>query len=189
MFIKLFKPKIVIFTGTGARLNPSLNLGDVIIVRKAYHHNAGSLTTDGMIYRKVRAPLKGKMTSYVFNLNARLLKIANLAIKNYLKNGVASKKNCLPMIKVGTVCSSDLFGVNQEKINDLRKKLNCDLMDMESAAIAQACSQLKIPCCIIRAGSNLVQPNPGDDYKKLGKIAAHQSAQFTRHLLREIDLD
>ena len=35
----------------------------------------------------------------------------------------------------------------------------------------------------VRAGSNVAQEAPNDDYLKLGPIAADQAAKFTLHLL------
>jgi nucleoside phosphorylase len=78
-----------------------------------------------------------------------------------------------------------VFGLTQQKIDDIRKKLGCDLMEMEGAAAAQVCWQLGVPHLVIRSGSNLAQPNPGKDYRRLGQIAAHQAARFTMHFIRE----
>jgi adenosylhomocysteine nucleosidase/futalosine hydrolase len=36
----------------------------------------------------------------------------------------------------------------------------------------------------VRAGSNLAQEAPNDDYLRLGPIAARQAALFSLHLLR-----
>jgi len=37
---------------------------------------------------------------------------------------------------------------------------------------------------IVRAGSNVAQEAPNDDYLRLGPIAARQAAYFSLHLLK-----
>jgi adenosylhomocysteine nucleosidase len=54
-------------------------------------------------------------------------------------------------------------------------------MEMESAAIAQVAHQLDTPHIVFRAGSNRTQSNPGNDYRKLGQIAASAAARWTAH--------
>ena len=65
-----------------------------------------------------------------------------------------------PTVLTGVVTASDLFGVSDEKIADMRAKLDPDIMEMESAAIAQVCAQFGTPHIVFRAGSNRTQPNP-----------------------------
>jgi adenosylhomocysteine nucleosidase len=61
----------------------------------------------------------------------------------------------------------------------MRRKLDPDLMEMESAAIAQVCTQLGVPHIVFRAGSNRTQSNPGNDYRLLGQKAARAAARWT----------
>jgi AcrR family transcriptional regulator len=70
-------------------------------------------------------------------------------------------------------------GWSDAKIADMRRKLNPDIMEMESAAIAQVCAQLRTPCIVFRAGSNRTQSNPGNDYRLLGQKAAYAAARWT----------
>jgi nucleoside phosphorylase len=57
---------------------------------------------------------------------------------------------------------------------------------MEGSAVAQVCHELQVPHLVIRGGSNLAQPSPGEDYKALGQIAARQAAFFTLHVVRSL---
>jgi adenosylhomocysteine nucleosidase len=41
--------------------------------------------------------------------------------------------------------------------------------------------QLDVPHIVFRAGSNRTQSNPGNDYRKLGQIAASAAARWTVH--------
>ncbi len=182
LFIQAFGPAEVLVSGTGSRLNPRLATGDTIISTKTIHHAAGSLTDRGMVYRKVRGPLAGQMTHWYYRPDRRLLKLARAAIAGYTAAPVtANGTTYIPRVLTGVVAASDLFGVSDAKIADLRKKLNPDIMEMESAAIAQVCTQLGVPHIVFRAGSNRTQANPGNDYRRLGQKAAAAAARWTVH--------
>jgi len=180
LFIREFAPSEVIVSGTGSRLNPRIETGDTVISTRTIHHAAGSLTADGMVYRKVRGPLPGQMTHWRYPPDPRLLKLAKASVKGYRAEPVtANGRTYVPRVLPGVVCASDLFGVSDEKIADLKRKLNADIMEMESAAIAQVCTQLDTPHIVFRAGSNRTQSNPGNDYRLLGQKAAWAAARWT----------
>ena len=84
----------------------------------------------------------------------------------------------------GVVSSSDLFGVTQQRIDQLRSLFHTDIMEMESAPLGHVCETLGVPYLIVRAGSNVAQEAPNDDYLRLGPIAAREAAKFSLHLLR-----
>ena len=182
LFVEHFHPSEVIVSGTGSRFNPHLRTGDTVISTKTIHHAAGSLTADGMVYRSVRGPLPGKMTSWFYKPDPRLLGLAKGAIRSYAAEPVTvDGETYVPRVLTGVVTASDMFGVSDEKIADMKLKLDPDLMEMESAAIAQVATQLGTPHIVFRAGSNRTQSNPGEAYRKVGQIAAHAAARWTVH--------
>ena len=184
LFVHAFRPAEVIVSGTGSRLNPRLRPGDTIISTKTIHHAAGSLTDRGMVYRAVRGPLPGQMTSWFYRPDPRLLRLARAAVRTYAAEPVTvDGRTIRPAVRPGVVAASDLFGVTAAKIRDLRKKLNPDLMEMESAAIAQVCVQLGVPHIVFRAGSNRTQSDPGGDYRRFGQTAAAAAARWTMHFI------
>ncbi len=184
LFIHHFQPSELVVSGTGSRFNPRVRTGDTVISTKTIHHAAGSLTSDGMVYRKVRGPLDGQMTHWAFPPDQELLKIAKAAIPSYQAEEVTvDGTSYVPKVLTGVVTASDMFGVSDEKIADMRAKLNPDIMEMESAAIAQVCTQLGTPHIVFRAGSNRTQSNPGNDYRKLGQTAAAAAARWTMYFV------
>lgn len=186
LFVEHFKPEAVIVSGTGSRLKPAVGCGDVIISKRTIHHAAGSLTDAGMVYRKVRGPLPSMMSHYAYKPDAALYKQAVSAIKNYEAETVTvDGASYAPKVYPGVVTASDLFGVNQAKIDDMQAKLKPDLMEMESAAIAQVCDHLGYPHIVFRAGSNRTQPKPGTAYRKYGQTAAASAARWTVHFIKQ----
>ncbi len=189
LFIEKLRPAAVLVSGTGSRFNPDVRCGDVIISKRTIHHAAGSLTDDGMVYRKVRGPLPGMMTHYAYAPDPHLFAEARRIAETYVAASVAvDDLYYRPEVYPGIVTASDCFGVNQAKIDDMRKKLKPDLMEMESAAIAQVCDHMGYPHQVFRAGSNRTQSDPGNDYRKYGQTAAASAARWTVHYIKELTL-
>ena len=180
LFVHTFRPAEVLVSGTGSRFNPRVRTGDTVISTNTIHHAAGSLTSAGMVYRKVRGPLTGQMTHWAYKPDARLLKLARHSIAGYVSEPVTvDGETYQPAVLTGVVTASDMFGVSDEKIADMKTKLDPDIMEMESAAIAQVCTQLGVPHIVFRAGSNRTQSDPGTAYRKLGQTAAAAAARWT----------
>ena len=180
LFVHTFRPSEVLVSGTGSRFNPRIRTGDTVISTSTIHHAAGSLTATGMVYRKVRGPLAGQMTHWAYKPDVRLLKLAKASIAGYAAEPVTvDGETYQPAVLTGVVTASDMFGVSDEKIADMKAKLDPDIMEMESAAIAQVCGQLGVPHIVFRAGSNRTQSNPGTAYRKLGQKAAAAAARWT----------
>ena len=187
LFLAHFRPARLLYTGSAARLNPALRTGDLILGRRTCHHDAGSWQPGGMLYRKIIGPRAGRPTHYRFDADPGLLRAALAAARTHAPAPVtANGATYTPAVRAGLICAGDVFGMTREKIDDIRAKLGCDLVEMEGAAIGQVCTALGVPHLVIRAGSNLAQPNPGGDYKRLGQIAARQAAFFTLHLVRSL---
>ncbi len=120
------------------------------------------------------------MTHWQYPPDPRLLKLAKAAIPGYVAEPVtANGETYRPAVLTGVVTASDMFGVSDAKIADMKAKLDPDIMEMESAAIAQVCVQFGTPHIVFRAGSNRTQSDPGTDYRKLGQTAAAAAARWT----------
>lgn len=184
LFISEFKPRLVLMSGTGARINQALRTGDVIVATVTYEHDYGSLTRRGMVYRPMNGPVNGNEVENAFSPPQAWLSKADRAIADYrgpevTANGATYRVSA----RRGVVSSSDLFGVTQERIDSLRNQFHTDIMEMESAPLGHVCETLGVPYLIVRAGSNVAQEAPNDDYLRLGPIAAKEAAKFSLHLL------
>jgi adenosylhomocysteine nucleosidase len=184
LFITEFKPRLVLMSGTGARINSELRTGDVIVATTTYEHDYGSLTAKGMVFRPMNSPDDGKEVENAFSPPQSLLSKADAAISSYHGPEVTANGDTYTVkARRGVVSSSDLFGVTQQRIDQLRTVFHTDIMEMESAPLGHVCETLGVPYLIVRAGSNVAQEAPNDDYLRLGPIAAREAAEFTVHLL------
>src|SRR3984885_16264123 len=59
LFLSELKPRLVLMSGTGARINQQMRTGDVIVATTLYEHDYGSLTHDDMVYRPFNSPVNG----------------------------------------------------------------------------------------------------------------------------------
>ena len=185
LFIKEFNPRLVLMTGTGARINKSLRTGDVIVATHTYEHDYGSLTANDMVYRPMNSPDDGKEVENEFKPTASLLALAQKAIDTYEPQTVTANDSTYKnSVRYGVVSSSDLFGVTQTRIDLLRDKFKTDIMEMESAPLGHVCEALGVPYLIVRSGSNVAQEAPNNDYLRLGPIAAREAAKFSLHLVK-----
>ena len=185
LFISEFKPRLVLMSDTGARINPALRTGDVIVATETHEHDYGSLTRTGMVYRPLNGPVNGNEVENAFSPPKALLDVANKAIASYHGPEVTANGSTYHVnAREGVVSSSDLFGVTQDRIELLRTKFHTDIMEMESAPLGLVCQTLGVPYLVVRAGSNVAQEAPNDDYLRLGPIAAREAARFSLHLLQ-----
>lgn len=183
------RPKRVIFTGSGARVDRALEPGYVVVAEEVFFHDAGNLTEDGMQMLPVFGPGKGVRTDPIFKPDPALLSAALEAATSWAPSEpiAVDGRVYASAIRAGRIATGDLFGVNQWKLDELRGKLRADLLEMEGASVAQSCQTLGVPWLLIRGGSDLL--TAGDttgDYLKYGPIAAHQAALFTLHLVQEL---
>jgi adenosylhomocysteine nucleosidase len=190
LFIKEFQPRLVLMTGTGARINQQLRTGDIIVATHTYEHDYGSLISNGdMVYRPMNSSDDGKEVINEFKPNTAMLALAAKAIESYKSQTViidvsTSYENS---VRFGVVASSDLFGVPQVRIDLLRNHFKVDIMEMESGPLGLVCQTFGVPYLSVRSGSNIAQEAPNDDYLRLSPIAAREAAKFLLHLIKILD--
>jgi len=184
LFLAELAPRLVLMSGTGARINQALRTGDVIVAEVLNEHDYGSLTREDMVYRPFNSPDDGGEIENRFVPMMPLLEAADRAIASYALPEVTDNGPAYRVaVRRGVVVSSDLFGMTEARIATLRTLFKADISEMESAPLARICQTFGVPCLVVRAGSNAAQEAPNDDYLRLGPIAADQAARFTLHLL------
>ncbi len=184
-----FRPKRVIFSGTGARVKPEIKAGYIILAEETFFHDAGNLHHDGMQMRPINGPEKGKFREPVFKPSPSLLAKALEVTKSHEpKELINVDGETYPTkIRTGRITTGDLFSVNEWKLDEIRHKFEADLFEMEGASVGQACQILDVPWLLIRGGSDLIQAgNASEDYKKYGPIAAKQAALFTLYFIEQL---
>ena len=187
LFVDRFRPREVLMTGTASRINPTMRNGDVIVGEVTCNHDLGSFVKSDVIeYFAAVGPLDDHM-AIVFPGDPKLLAAARRAIRTHVPETASQHApSYVPRVRTGRITSGDQFGITARRIADIRKKLQPDLMEMESGSVAQVCWYFRTPFLCIRSGSNRTQNSPDNDYRKLSPFASRQAALFTVSLIQEL---
>jgi adenosylhomocysteine nucleosidase len=188
LIVEHFKPSEVIVTGIAGGLNPDLRPGDLVIAKYTVHHDVYRLRGDWKEYRGARNPIHGGRHPIYFEPPPRLLKAAQQAADRAKFIPIAdADKTTTHAVKViaGTVATGEAFIASDAMAAELRgKPLEADAVEMEGAAVSQACRQLETPCLVIRCMSDLATNTAVQDLEAFADVAAYNSAQLVREILR-----
>jgi adenosylhomocysteine nucleosidase len=182
-----FKPSEVLFSGVAGGLNRDLKTGDIVIAEKTAQHDLGDYTEDGMQRRGVSNPLNGKRNPTFFPADARLLQAAEKAASRVqlAKIRLGGTEHA-PRIVKGVVVTGDVFVASAEKVQELRKALGGDAVEMEGAAVAQICHQQNVPCLIIRCLSDAADANAVADFSVFAPQAAQNAAAMVTEIVEQL---
>lgn len=157
--IDRFNVNLVLFTGVGGSLNPTLEIGDVVVSVDSVHHDFDAMalgfSRGNISYTKYR----------FFKADTRLVELA-------LKAKVGKHK-----VIAGRILTGDQFLTHKEKQEHkyLTKELKGDCVEMEGAAVAQVCVINEIPHLIVRTMSDKADGTAVEDYNRFFPVVAHNS--------------
>ncbi len=159
----------VINVGSAGALNPSLNIGDIVIANKLIQHDF-----DITAFNHKKGYITG-VGDYIYcdeNLINKLKKTENkLGNKAY-------------NIKTGTIASGDIFCTEINMKNKIYSKFNADCVEMEGAAIAQVCYLDKIPFIVIRSISDSPNGNNAIVFDEFVKLASKRCASILKEFFK-----
>lgn len=182
LLLEKFNPQQVIFSGVAGGLNPGLAPADIVIAEKTALYDFGKLSNDTFTYWSTSHPETRVENPLFFPADSVLLKYAKIAATKVALKGIET--NLKPKIIGGIVVTGDMFVASSAKKNTLVKDLKADATEMEGAAIAQVCYEMKIACLIIRSLSDSADENAHLDFNKFKAIAAENSANLIIETLR-----
>lgn len=159
----------VINVGSAGALNPSLNIGDIVIADKLIQHDF-----DITAFNHKKGYITG-VGDYIYcdeNLINKFKKAENkLGDKAY-------------NIKTGTIASGDIFCTEINMKNKIYSKFNADCVEMEGAAIAQVCYLDKIPFIVIRSISDSPNGNNAIVFDEFVKLASKRCASILKEFFK-----
>jgi adenosylhomocysteine nucleosidase len=168
--IDFFEVDAVVFTGVAGALDPSLNIGDIVISTDCMQHDM-DVTALGFS----RGIIPFEETS-IFVSDSNLSKFAY----------DASAKLFPGKVKVGRVLSGDQFIASRDKVEELFKELDGICTEMEGAATAQVCVTNQIAFVIIRSMSDKANGSAPDNYAEFMTQAALRSYQIVEEMLTQL---
>jgi adenosylhomocysteine nucleosidase len=170
LIIEKFSPEYVINTGSAGGFDPDLKVGDIAIGNELVHHDV-----DVTAFSYAFGQVPGMPAT--FSADPKLVELAETCIAE------------LPDItsKIGLVATGDSFMCDPDRINETRKRFPDMLaVEMEGAAIAQACYQLKTPFLVIRSLSDIAGKESPMSFDAYLEVASKNSSEFLLKLLSRL---
>jgi len=162
----------VINTGIAGGIAQELAVMDTVVSTDAMYHDFDA-TEFG--YKRNEVP---GMDTISFPADEKLIELAVRTYEDGLKNGKLHKK-----IVKGRVATGDIFVNSSIKKSSIKGICNPVCVEMEGAAIAQACYLNKVPYVILRSISDLAE-NTTEVY--LEKEAALENAYIVMSMIKQM---
>lgn len=170
LLLQLTKPDLVINTGSAGGLDPSLNVGDILISTEVRHHDV-DVTAFG--YERGQLPANPA----AFLPNTELVEFAKKEAQRAGFNVVS-----------GLICSGDAFINGAEKVEEIRQHFpNVVAVEMEAAAIAQVCHGFNVPFVVVRAVSDVADKESHLSFEEFLPLAAEKSSAIVIAMLTDLD--
>lgn len=171
VLLERYQPDAIINTGSAGGFARDMHIGDVVVSDEVRHHDV-DVTAFGYEFGQV------PNMPAAFAADAGLRLLARQAVKTLDEVGV----------REGLIATGDSFMADPERVNATRARFPSMLaVDMEAAAIAQACHLFGCPFVVIRALSDI--PGSGDNhlsFEEFLELAAQRSSRMVDQILRQL---
>ncbi|MCM8542299.1 MAG: 5'-methylthioadenosine/adenosylhomocysteine nucleosidase [Lentisphaeraceae bacterium] len=169
--IDLYEPSSILFTGVAGALNPSLDIGDVVVSRDCIQHDI-----DGR-------PLGFERGQILFS-DKKIFKADEKMIELAMKSVVDGHQ-----LIQGRILTGDQFFTHSdiESHGYIITELKGDCIEMEGAAIAVVCTSNEVPFVIVRTVSDKADGSAVEDFSKLHHLVAGNSYSIVKQILPELE--
>jgi adenosylhomocysteine nucleosidase len=179
----------LVFSGVAGAVRTDLAIGDVVIGTELIQHDMDATP----LFARYEIPLLGQSTFATdLGLRADLAVAAQAFVRDDLTVTVSANVRELfgigtPRIVHGIIASGDQFFSGASRLAELRQRLpEISCVDMESAAVAQVCTEYGVPFAIVRTISDSADDNASHDFPRFSReIAGQYSLGIVTALLRE----
>ncbi len=158
-----------IFTGVAGGIAPELDIGDIVL-------------GEDIIQYDMDVTALGYELGFIPRLGVRTLPGDSFLLKKACEIAESIPHRFGKVVR-GRILTGDSFIASQERGRDLHTKLGGLCVDMEGAAVAQACYLAQVPSLIIRSLSDKANSEADYDYKACIRFAANRAADLACALL------
>ncbi|MEH7236116.1 5'-methylthioadenosine/S-adenosylhomocysteine nucleosidase [Bacillus sp. JJ1562] len=166
-----FKPDFVVNTGSAGGHLETLNVGDIVISSEVRHHDV-DVTAFNYEYGQVPG------LPAAFKADEKLIELAEKSAEGITDIQVVT----------GLIATGDSFMNDPERVSFVSQKFG-DLyaVEMEAAAVAQACHQFEVPFVVIRALSDIAGKESDVSFEQFLQTAAANSSKVVERMVEEIN--
>lgn len=170
ILIDQFQVEQVIFTGVAGALNPSLDIGDIVVSVDCLYHD---MDVTALGFKVGEIPFSSKS---IFKADDQLVKISVEASKDVVEG------KTIP----GRILSGDQFVADREKVKALHEQLHGDCTEMEGAAVAHVCDMNGIPFVIVRSMSDKADGSAHINFPEFTVLASRRSFDIVSRILPQL---
>jgi adenosylhomocysteine nucleosidase len=181
-----FSPSAVLFTGTAGAVDEKLNPGDVVIGTGVGYHDFGSVTERGFARSPTRDPVTGQLDLAFFPADPKLLTAARAAAKTTALSRGPRTEGDAPKFQEGLIVTGDAVIAQDARRKDLRNDLKAAAVEMEGAAVAQACARYKVPVIVLRGITDRADSNVEGSYRAFIQTSSRNAADLAIATIREL---
>ena len=176
LLISHFDPAAVFFSGTAGAIDTTLYPGDVVIGTAVAQHDTGTATAAGIQRRGLRS-FTGERDPIMTPAPETLLTAARAAAAGVtLPPVTAAAGGRVPRIIEGVIVTGDVFVSDVAQRDELRSSLGAAAVEMEGAAVVQACRQFAVACLVIRSITDRADGQAMDNYELFRPAASENAA-------------
>lgn len=158
------------FTGVAGALDPSLDVGDIVISSSALQHD---MDVSALGFAKGVIPFQEVSD---FPADAALVELAKQAGEALFPNRTL----------VGKIVSGDQFIASVDKVKELHEQFGGACAEMEGSAVAQVCAANGVPFVIIRSMSDKADGSADVTYQEFVVTAANHSYAIIDHMISQL---
>jgi adenosylhomocysteine nucleosidase len=175
-------PSAIVFTGVAGGLDPSLEIGDVVIGDTLIQHDAGVLGDDGIEpYQAGHIPFFNPTDEFGFRPSERLRAAIRMAVTS------ASAELVDGRIVFGTILTGDQFLESDLQRQRLWERFAAQAIEMEGAAVAQVAAHYDLDHVAIRTLSDTAGQSSSADFSEFLDRVADQTVAVLRLVLPAIE--
>lgn len=182
-----FNPSALFFTGTAGAIDQSLRPGDVVIGTGVVQHDVGVLTAAGIERRGLRNGVTGEMDPLVVPAPDGLLAAARQAVSGLTLPPIESAEGkWQPRIVEGVIVTGDVFVSDAAWRDGIRSGFGASAVEMEGAAMVQACRQFSVPCLVVRSITDRADGQAMTNYKQFIAPASENAAALVAAIVARL---
>ena len=182
-----FNPSALFFSGTAGAIEQSLRPGDVVIGTAVVQHDVGLLAPGGIQRRGVRNAVTGEMDPLIVPAPETLLVAARRAVERLTLTPIDSADGKrMPRIVEGVIVTGDVFMSDAARSDEIRSSLGASAVEMEGAAMVQACRQFSVPCLVVRSITDRADGQAMTNYKQFIAVASENAASLVAAIIARL---
>lgn len=171
LLIDHFSVSQIIFTGVAGAVDPTLDIGDIVISTSAVQHD---LDATALGFKKGEVPMFAYPSD--FSASDHLILLAENA---------ASTFKGINVVK-GRILSGDQFIANHQVVAQLGEMFEGKCVEMEGASVAHVAMLNNIPFVIIRSMSDKANGEANVNFAEFTKLASERSFSIVRSMVENI---